>query len=101
MCYTIISLIELYVDGHDVIKMACLLHPLSLSLTPSKMRIARRFLSKLEAIGVELMWRDGEILITTLPTVLLDDNGHHVVSVSVIQVNDNMYDNNIMLYTDN
>ena len=46
--------------------------PLPLSLTPSQQIMARHFSAQLAAIGVQLVWREGQPLVSSLPAVLME-----------------------------
>ena len=67
--------------------------PLPLSLTPSQQIMARHFSTQLAAIGVQLVWREGQPLVSSLPAVLMkreaveSQRGRPAVATSLLQVN--------------
>ena len=66
--------------------------PLPLSLTPSQQKMARHFSAQLAAIGVRLVWREGQPLVSSLPAVLMEreaverQRGRPAVAPSLLQV---------------
>lgn len=79
-------------DEHQRVHMAEVAPPLPLSLTSSQQKMARHFSAQLAAIGVQLVWREGQPLVSSLPAVLVEreavetQRGRPAVATSLLQV---------------
>ena len=66
--------------------------PLAFSLSPSMLRLARLFAAQLRAIGVTVEVRNGQLLASTMPAVVMEreaqerKRGRPAVAVGLLQV---------------
>jgi DNA mismatch repair protein MLH3 len=86
------ALLEGLCDDQQQVQTAEVSPPLPLSLTPSQQKLARHFSAQLAAIGVQLVWREGQPLASSLPAVLMEreaaerQRGRPAVAAGVLQV---------------
>lgn len=85
------ALLEGLCDDQQQVQTAEVSPPLPLSLTPSQQKLARHFSAQLAAIGVQLVWREGQPLASSLPAVLMEreaaerQRGRPAVAAGVLQ----------------
>ena len=81
-------------DGQQQVSVSRVEPPLVFSLSPSMLRLARLFAAQLRAIGVTVEVRNGQLLASTMPAVVMEREaqerrkGRPAVAVGLLQVRD-------------